>query len=613
MGCACSLEEKLRMVSWMGRLAVMSLVLTELVQAPPANAYTPTISTSGVPVRWHGFPKLVLAGNAKNASGLSEAEIASAVTRGLQRWESASGGSVGFEYWQGTDSSVYEPASDYNGLSSLYFSSNVKGGSPLYSNVLGLTQVWYRTDTGEILETDIALNDRDFQFTTDPRDTTGSGAGGTHNTSGRKTRVYIENVLTHELGHAFGLSHSALLQSSMLFMESPEQAHLGCDETVGIRAVYPAADASSRGMLSGQVVDPAGKALFGAHVVAISRRRGGVLASAMTDREGNFSIEALEPGEYFLMAEPFLAGSQALPSYYSGMKTNFCPGGENFARTFLMAENGLVPHSFNVRSGASTSVDTIHAQCTSLGGAAVSSIATGSSISTAPVVFDGLSDQRNGFGFADRSVRGSGTSYYRLKSADGHLEIHAVAYSLFSPLKTTLALYDSGGGRVAADTKDEVYNGDSGYTNFDSSLVADSLPPGDYYVRLDTASLSSVHYPAGQIMMDSAPFLLLTGSVNESAPPLSAAIPENARCQMVEDFGASPTHTGTPPRRSERAEDAKVGFCGKIQDISGGGSGSGSGPGPGAILGWFLPWLAMGFTVRHQRRRAMLAHPIASR
>src|ERR1044071_2272309 len=72
------------------------------------------------------------------------------------------------------------------------------------SNVLGLTQVWYNADTGQILEADTVLNDRDFLFTTDPRDTSGYGAGGSSFTAGR-TRVYIENVLTHEFGHSFGL------------------------------------------------------------------------------------------------------------------------------------------------------------------------------------------------------------------------------------------------------------------------------------------------------------------------------------------------------------------------------------------------------------------------
>src|SRR4051812_22733798 len=134
-------------------------VLFVLLSARPAEAYTPTLTQNGVRVRWNGRARLPLAGNPRNTSQMSPEKFYASVTRSLQRWQAASGGGVTFDYWQGTDPGIYEPNSIYNGLSSVYFASNANANPGLSPNVLGLTQVWYNTDNGEILEADVVLND----------------------------------------------------------------------------------------------------------------------------------------------------------------------------------------------------------------------------------------------------------------------------------------------------------------------------------------------------------------------------------------------------------------------------------------------------------------------
>lgn len=579
----------------MGRALLLALLLST-----PAFAYTPTVTSGGSPVRW-SRAKLNLAGNPINSSGLSQSDVFDAVVRSLQRWRAASDGGVQFDYWQGTDPATYEPNSNYNGLSSLYFASNADGPTGLTPNILGLTQVWYNTGTGQILEADTVLNDKNFIFTTNPTDT--SGFGSSQASFSSRNHVFVENVITHELGHSFGLSHSEQLQSTMLFMESPEQAHLGCDEQVAIHSLYPTGDQSSRATISGDVLGPSGSPLLGVNVEAISRRRGTVLASAMTDRGGHYVISGLEPGEYFLMAEPYYAGTAPLPVYYSGLNAAVCPDGDSFGRTFLVEATGTTAKEVQAPAGGGVSAPAITVGCNG-GGAAITGASGVSSSALAPVIYDGLRDG-SGFGITDRFQSG-GPHYYRLTNVSGHLEVRALSYSLYSPISLAVTLLDSTGQPVSgAEVQSPVYTGDSGYENYDTAVVADGLAPGDYWIELSSTPLNSVLYPTGPMSVDPTPFALITGTMNEGEPAMAGVIPFNARCRMPESFAAYQSPPGSPPRGSVE-DQTTSGGCGMI-DPSGGNSGSkgqGGGPtSPGAV-GWFIPWLLMIALVRSAKSLA---------
>lgn len=601
-----------------------ALVTLSVFLATQSWAYTPTVTVSGVPVRWKGNFKLQFAGNPINQSGISDSEFYTAVVRGLQRWNSASNGAVGFDYWQGTDRVVYEPSSDFNGLSSIYFASNGKNAPALSPNVLGLTQVWYDTSNGQIMETDVVLNDKDFQFTVNEQDTSGYGS---HHSSGfgSKNRVFIENVITHELGHALGLSHSGGLQSTMLFMESPEQAHLGCDDQTAIHAIYPtSSDSAQRGQIEGVVQSESGAGVFGAHVLAISRDRGTVLATAMTKKDGHYQIAALEPGTYFLMLEPFFAGSGPLPAYYSDINTSVCSDGRSFGRSMLTDSSGYRLQPLVVAPGQNVGAPTLVAHCSSASGASINSIASLSSASTSgssvvPKIYDGSRDT-DGFGITDK-LSADSTASYSLHLLSGNVEIHVLAYSLYSPVHPTLELVDSSGTTVNAEVFDRAYEGDSGFVNYDSYLKASGLAPGDYTVRVSSRSLDASLYPAGPVSLDSQPFIVITGSVNTPAPQLFRTLPNNVRCRATERFADYTSPPGPPPRHAMGNQDqggGGIGFCGTLaKDFKGpkdgGGSGPNSGgPGSGAIAGWLIPWFAMGamaqlmaWQVRRTKRHRM--------
>lgn len=577
----------------MGRVfsAAIAVVSAVLLLSSGAWAYISTVSPEGKALRWVGDRKLNLAGNPKNQSGISENYFYQAIVRGLQRWKAGSADVLRFDYWQGKDDSVYEPNSEFNGLSSIYFASeHNQGASPVSGDVIALTQVWYDTDTQEILEVDIVFNDLNYDFSANAQDTSGFGSG-----SGVGGKVFLENVVTHELGHAFGLSHSGGLQSTMLFLEAPEQAHLGCDDQVGIRANYPADIVSLGGGISGRVVSSQGVAVFGAHVSAISRRRGTVLASAITDSSGNYTIRALEPGTYYLMVEPYYAGAQALPPHYGSINSNFC-GGQEFGRSFLTDSGGAFLQGVTASVGAITTAPDLVARCGSNGGAAVTSTLASTVLSSAPQV---LSAGGSGFGLVDRLSASSAPSFYKLQGVSGKLEIRVLSFSLYSPVKPVIELLDGSGSVVSTQKGEPVYTGTSGYVNFDSALVANDLPSGDYTLRISTANVDVSRYPAGAVYRDDVPFVVVTATVNAANPPFESSYPFNARCRMDENF---PSYA-SPPGDPERSDTGGgfLGFCGSV-----GGSGSGMGGGSASlpdIVSWFLPFLFMALSAAGMRSK----------
>lgn len=149
----------------------------------------------------------------------------------------------------------------------------------------------------------------------------------------------LESILTHELGHSLGFSHSAIW-SAMMFpyahmpgtfstprpsAELPD-GPLGDDDRTGLRILYPdASDSAHIGSIEGRVVpanplslpaSPVGvTGIFGAQVVAFDSATGAVIAGTIggwscagpgpAQFDGSYKIERLPVGRtYTLYAEP---------------------------------------------------------------------------------------------------------------------------------------------------------------------------------------------------------------------------------------------------------------------------------------------------------------------
>ena len=149
----------------------------------------------------------------------------------------------------------------------------------------------------------------------------------------------FESVLTHELGHFLGFSHSAVW-SAMMYPYAPApgtfnaprptaqqpDAPLADDDRTGLRILYPdPADAANIGTISGRIfpanplslpLSPPGvTGIFGAHVVAVDPLSGAVVAATIAgwscsapgpvQFDGAYQLDRLPIGRsYTVYAEP---------------------------------------------------------------------------------------------------------------------------------------------------------------------------------------------------------------------------------------------------------------------------------------------------------------------
>ena len=91
--------------------------------------------------------------------------------------------------------------------------------------VLALTSLTYDTNSGQIVDGDLEMNDAEFFFSLSPND----------------SQVDVKNTIVHEAGHFLGLDHSPIVKTTM-FAKAPfgeiEKRDLHPDDIAGFCALY---------------------------------------------------------------------------------------------------------------------------------------------------------------------------------------------------------------------------------------------------------------------------------------------------------------------------------------------------------------------------------------
>jgi hypothetical protein len=532
---------------------VLRLLPLLLLLPAPAAAWTQLRTTDGTPLRWPDDnpwgidgPYLPLVGNALNRGNVAPSDLRRAVVNGLHQWQRASDWGFSWDYWQGIDLEVYPPAVRRDGVSTIHFAV-ASGNTSLPRDAAAFTQVWWDPETLAIAEIDIVLNDQTFEFTNDPDEAV--YAQGTSNRV-----LYLDDVVAHEIGHALGLDHSGSLGATMFTWGWVGQSTLACDDRAGAVAAFPPAD-PERGEISGYVLDPEGQPVFGAQVSLLRAERGGVEATVVTDEGGRWVARWLEPGEYWVLVEPWFGEARSLSPHYEAMDHRRCFG-EFWSRQFVTWEDGHTLRGVEVQPGGSTGLPPVQVRCTP--GVSIELELGTAGWEDAPTVFEPGRAAHTGpqgearFALVDRppagGCAGDDCSYrfYRLADIEGDLRVRALSYSLYSPVAYRVLLWTEqqllDGARDPFWTTGPqpiVRDEQTGFRVWDRVLEVQDLPPGDYWLELRGTPIAWSAYPRGDLYLDPTDFVLLHGELDYEPG-------DDGECLVPADFPPYETPPGGP-------------------------------------------------------------------
>jgi hypothetical protein len=203
------------------------------------------------------------------------------------------------------------------------------------------------TQVGQILDADVYFNPGDSRVTFATPAALAAA----------QSAYDLESVLTHELGHSLGFSHSAVW-SAMMYPFAPApgtftgtrpatqqpDAPLGEDDRTGLRVLYPdSTDTLHTGSIQGRILpanslsltgaSPGVTGIFGSHVVAVDVASGAVIggmiggwsctAPGPEQFDGSYQIDHLPVGQsYTVYAEPLNGAVD--PSQVSNATATLC-------------------------------------------------------------------------------------------------------------------------------------------------------------------------------------------------------------------------------------------------------------------------------------------------
>jgi hypothetical protein len=225
-------------------LLCLAVAVSTLVTSASASAYclmTTTMPTAedpcpegGVAIAWRR-PCLGLALDETGARDLSAEVVRDAVFRSFERWTelTCDGLSRNFEFRLEDELASCQRAHfDFRGAN-----ANTLAFVPDFeelgydSTAFAVTVVWHSLDSGEIFDADMLVNEHFAPYVICPD--WGCAA---------PSHIDLENVITHEAGHFFGLAHSEVSTATM-YARAPRgeitKRTLEEDDVLGFCAAYP--------------------------------------------------------------------------------------------------------------------------------------------------------------------------------------------------------------------------------------------------------------------------------------------------------------------------------------------------------------------------------------
>ena len=282
------------------RVGALACVVALVGVGTPVKAYLKVgvdTPSGTVAIKWTQLPVRYFVSDV-GVSGVSSGQLHDAVVRSFNTWHAVASATVDSQFVGFTSASPVEE----DDMSTIGFDNR-----PDLERTLAATHYVVDTRSGQILEADIFLN---AAF---PWSVAEAGEAGSYD---------VESITTHEIGHLFGLGHSALGETELegggrsliasgavMFPIAFSAGNitgrtLFPDDVAGISDLYPSATfRSSTGTLEGTVTLN-GQGLFGAHIVALNLSTGAMIGGFALEPSGHFVIGGLAPGTYIARVEP---------------------------------------------------------------------------------------------------------------------------------------------------------------------------------------------------------------------------------------------------------------------------------------------------------------------
>jgi hypothetical protein len=507
---------------------------------------------------------------------------------------------------------------DVDGINNFLFESKLDTGcaDPIASTgVIGVTKVRFSVSRGTIVEGDLQFDDNSFLFKT----------SGSNNLSSNPKQINLNDVAVHELGHFFGLDHSSVRNSTMLFAVAEEMQDTKDDDMMGLYSLYKPSNLSQiTGKLVGSVRDENSQPVFGAVVFALDARTLKIVASELSNVNGAFEFCALPAGSYVIYLNRYTPFGQNIHAYYSGFGVSGVPTytDEGTERCFnpgcvLMTE--AITHTFWSKSPTSSAAQ---------GGAAMKIVDVRAGEQTAflnltakaahPVLEDvptgGSSSQASYLDLGEvRLARLSqstlpledpsppstvGTDQYTFTLASSaKVRISTLALGLYSRLRLRMELFSSasiGGTDLAAQTDCTANTGNLAQAVVasaeDPMLICD-LSAGSYVVRvtgnpvdcdlIPGNSLNCTNVQIGEAASTDVPFYLIGLDLNSNvgsvaAHPMAETLESSSSAATLIAGLPSCEDSSLETVNSEKSEpQAEGSCCGTIKDLSSRGGPSG--------------------------------------
>jgi predicted Zn-dependent protease len=570
-----------------------------LVHSINVEAYVKSRTQSDALVHWTaGVSTLDLYVNPANTQGYSTSLVQTQVAAAIAQWN----GKSRMTLRQNSTSSTNQ-----SNLNEIFFTTDPSIFAS-GSGVVGLTQVYYKNNTGEILEADILINDT-FTFSTDPNDVN-----------------YLGNVITHEMGHFLGLGHSQVVGSTMFYALARGQNQLDTDDKAGVYTLYPTGD-TTKGVITGKLVGGNSlAAVFGAQVQAISLKNGEVAGADLTDIDGTFTISGLsKDDQYFIYNGPVT--QIGLPTRYSNARSDFCASSTKYRGSFYQAcgsSNEGYPLAVKLASDQ-VDIGNITIRC----GVDVPVDYIGAKASTSSV-FDLRDGVNSGVGnafvgyFSSQDINATGTTdHFKISysgvdwstiAATGNLyvELRVLNQNFFSLFKANVAVTRPSGAvaGVAAYTQNAdgwlninttiripINRSLSSDNDFDVTITPANMKFPYFPTSLNAFSLED-YFPAYTTFQDSLYFYLVTASIvkdngNSTFSLVSfknQTLSDNSTCPDAVNTYALTTYSANGTTSSSKKRAAGI-ACGTV-DMQGG---PGNGPG-GFFIGLILSLMVCALT-----------------